>query len=85
MIAHSATNRPMPMTGARTCGNHAGALVRTYSGFSGAEVVLVDRRVQLRRRIGGPIPTRGGLSVCTMAGRRSSTAPVRRFHQATLI
>src|SRR5258706_16283076 len=58
----------MPMTGARTCGNHAGALVRTYSGFSGAEVVWLIGGCSCAEVSAGPIPTRG-FSVCTMAGR----------------
>src|SRR5258706_11944255 len=59
----------MPMTGARTCGNHAGALVRTYSGFSAAEVVWLIGGCSCAEVSAGPIPTRGGFSVCTMAGR----------------
>src|SRR5258706_14359338 len=59
----------MPMTGARTCGNHAGALVRTYGGFSGAEVVWSIGGCGCAEVSAGPIPTRGGFSVCTMAGR----------------
>src|SRR5258706_2539422 len=59
----------MPMTGARTCGNHAGALVRTYRGFSGAEVLWLIGGCSCAEVSAGPIPTRGGFSVCTMAGR----------------
>src|SRR5258706_4061846 len=59
----------MPMTGARTCGNHAGALVRTYGGFSGAEVVWSIGGCSCTEVSAGPIRTRGGFSVCTMAGR----------------
>src|SRR5258708_3397589 len=59
----------MPMTGARTCGSHAGAFVRTYSGFSGAEVAWLIGGCSCAEVSAGPIPTRGGFSVCTMAGR----------------
>src|SRR5258707_4895328 len=59
----------MPMTGARPCGNHAGALVRTYSGFSGAEVAWLIGGCSCAEVSAEPIPTRGGFSVCTMAGR----------------
>src|SRR5881397_3889289 len=69
MIAHSATKSARPMRGASTRGSQSGARVRTYSGFSGAELAGFIAGCSCVDSSAGPIATRGGLRVCTVAGR----------------
>src|SRR5882762_10767403 len=69
MIAHSATKSARPTRGASTRGSQSGARVRTYSGFSGAELARFIAGCSCVDSPAGPISTRGGASVCTVAGR----------------